>query len=63
MRHLMTIAYILLYGMLRPKSTPLHDHKAISLNDGRRVMLDIVPPAMLFLFPALATWLPSLAYE
>jgi len=45
------------------KNTPLHDHKAISLNDGNRIMLDIVPPAMLFLFPALATWLPSLAYE
>lgn len=44
------VAYILVYGKLRPENTPLAaDHKAIELKDVGRVMLDIVPPALLIL--------------
>jgi tripartite ATP-independent transporter DctM subunit len=44
------VIYIVLYGMWKPENAPLAaDHKAIELGDVLRVMLDILPPAMLIL--------------
>lgn len=44
------VTYILIYGYLKPENAPLaSDHKAIELGDVLRVMLDILPPAMLIL--------------
>ncbi len=44
------IAYIVIYGRLNPEKAPLStDYGAITLSDLGRVMLDIVPPALLIL--------------
>ncbi len=44
------VAYILIYGWWKPENAPLaQDHKEIHLGDVLRVMLDILPPAMLIL--------------
>lgn len=44
------ITYILIYGKLYPEKAPLAtDHTEIRLKDVLRVMLDIVPPALLIL--------------
>lgn len=47
---LLYIGYIVMYGKLNPDKAPLAaDQKAIELKDVGRVMLDIVPPALLIL--------------
>jgi tripartite ATP-independent transporter DctM subunit len=47
---LLYIAYILIYGRLNPDKTPLADDRGgIGLKELGRVMLDIVPPALLIL--------------
>ena len=44
------VFYIVLYGLWKPENAPLAaNHKAIELGDVLRVMLDILPPAMLIL--------------
>jgi len=44
------IAYILIYGLMKPQNAPLaSDHATIELQDVLRVMLDILPPALLIL--------------
>jgi len=44
------IAYILIYGLYKPEHAPLaQDHQPIELKDVMRVMLDILPPALLIL--------------
>ncbi|MES9870285.1 MAG: TRAP transporter large permease subunit [Sedimenticola sp.] len=44
------VAYIVIYGLFRPENAPLAaDHKEIGLQDVLRVMLDILPPALLIL--------------
>ncbi len=44
------VTYILIYGMLRPDGAPLAlDQRAVSLGDLGRVLLDIIPPALLIL--------------
>jgi len=44
------LAYILIYGLLRPEDTPLaKGTEALQLKDVAQVMLDIVPPAVLIL--------------
>jgi tripartite ATP-independent transporter DctM subunit len=44
------VFYIVLYGMWKPENAPLAaNHRAIELGDVMRVMLDILPPAMLIL--------------
>ncbi len=44
------ITYILLYGKLNPEKAPLAaDHTEIRLQDVLRVMMDIIPPALLIL--------------
>jgi tripartite ATP-independent transporter DctM subunit len=44
------VIYIVLYGIWKPENAPLAaNHKAIELGDVLRVMLDILPPAMLIL--------------
>ena len=44
------VVFILIYGRLRPENTPLaDDHRVIELKDVGRVMLDILPPALLIL--------------
>ena len=47
---LLYIGYIYIYGRLYPENAPLSaDHKEIHLGDVLRVMLDILPPALLIL--------------
>ncbi len=44
------IAYILIYGMIKPENAPLaRDHAPIGLQEVLRVMLDVLPPALLIL--------------
>jgi tripartite ATP-independent transporter DctM subunit len=44
------IAYILIYGMIKPENAPLaRDHAPIGLREVLRVMLDVLPPALLIL--------------
>lgn len=44
------LGYIYIYGLFKPENAPLAvDHKTIGLSDVLRVMLDIVPPALLIL--------------
>ncbi|MEJ2453043.1 MAG: TRAP transporter large permease subunit [Candidatus Thiodiazotropha sp.] len=44
------ILYIFVYGRLKPQNAPLAaDHRAIELADVMRVMIDILPPAVLIL--------------
>ena len=44
------IAYIVIYGLWKPENAPLSaDHAEIGLKDVLRVMLDILPPALLIL--------------
>ncbi len=44
------VGYIVIYGILKPENAPLAaDHQKIGLSDVLRVMLDILPPAMLIL--------------
>jgi len=44
------VAYILLYGMMKPENAPLAvDHRAIGLKDVLAVMVDVLPPALLIL--------------
>jgi tripartite ATP-independent transporter DctM subunit len=44
------IGYIYVYGLIYPENAPLSaDHKEIKLGDVLRVMLDILPPALLIL--------------
>lgn len=44
------LAYIYIYGLIKPENAPLAaDHRPIELGDVLRVMLDIVPPALLIL--------------
>ncbi len=47
---LLYISYIYIYGRIYPENAPLSaDHKDIHLGDVFRVMLDILPPALLIL--------------
>jgi len=47
---LLYISYIYIYGRIYPENAPLSaDHKEIHLGDVLRVMLDILPPALLIL--------------
>ncbi len=47
---LLYISYIYIYGRIHPENAPLSaDHKEILLGDVLRVMLDILPPALLIL--------------
>jgi len=47
---LLYIGYIYIYGRIYPENAPLSaDHKEILLGDVLRVMLDILPPALLIL--------------
>ena len=44
------VFYIYIYGRLKPENAPLAaDHKPIELSDVLRVMIDILPPALLIL--------------
>ncbi|MGB0723450.1 MAG: TRAP transporter large permease [Gammaproteobacteria bacterium] len=47
---LLYMAYIVIYGLWKPENAPLSpNHEEIHLGDVLRVMLDIVPPALLIL--------------
>jgi tripartite ATP-independent transporter DctM subunit len=47
---LLYLGYIYVYGLVKPENAPLAaDHKPIGLGDVLKVMLDILPPAMLIL--------------
>jgi len=44
------LGYIFIYGLIKPENAPLAaDHQPIGLKDVLRVMLDILPPALLIL--------------
>ncbi len=44
------LAYIVIYGLFKPENAPLAaDHKSIGLVDVLKVMVDILPPALLIL--------------
>ncbi len=44
------LSYIVIYGLIKPENAPLAvDHKPIGLSDVLRVMVDILPPALLIL--------------